>query len=671
MTVATRTRLRMAPLWAVAAAGFVALGIGLVVGQGAAEQLLVDPGATVRYGLPGAMLVLRIASSLTLGALLFAAFALPSTEPAYERTMQVAAVSAGVWTVASAVAAFFTFQTVYLQPVSIDQQFGTLLGLFLFETEFGRAWLISTLLAATSTVLAVASRAYPAVFVAGAGAVAALWPLAELGHAAGTASHNQAVTASFLHNVFIGFWLGGLAAFAVVYRVLTQTPGLMENALKRFSSIALVSVVVVSSSGVLNAWIRIESIDGLATSYGALVLAKTAVLAALIGWGAYYRLRAIRRVETAQSGPGASFLRVVVAELAVMGVAVGLAVALARTETPADDIPAEQLLAPTPAEYLSGRELPPPFDWTQVFTVWELDLLWALIAVLSTAFYLQGVRRLRARGDHWPVVRTLSWVAGMVLLLFTTSSGLYIYGLFLFSVHMLAHMILSMAIPLLLVLGTPVTLAARAIEPRKDGSRGAREWILGAVNSRYLKVLGHPLVAAPLFGLSLIVFYYSPLFAWALEDHLGHVWMTAHFLLTGYLFNLVLLDADPHPHRPRYPLRLVVVLATMAFHAFFGLGLILGGDLLVPEWFGATGREWGLAPLADQQQGGEIAWGLGEFPTILLAILITWAWSKSDEREQKRRDRHADRSEDEELAAYNAMLQERAEADKRAGLTRS
>ena len=173
------------------------------------------------------------------------------------------------------------------------------------------------------------------------------------------------------------------------------------------------------------------------------------------------------------------------------------------------------------------------------------------------------------------------------------------------------------------------------------------------------------------FVFALIVFYYSPLFAWALEDHLGHVWMTAHFLLTGYLFNLVLLDADPHPHRPRYPLRLVVVLATMAFHAFFGLGLILGGDLLVPEWFGATGREWGLAPLADQQQGGEIAWGLGEFPTILLAILITWAWSKSDEREQKRRDRHADRSDDQELAAYNAMLQERAEADKRAGLTRS
>ena len=654
-----------------AAGGVVALVVGLVVGQGAAEQLLVDPGAGVRYGLPATMLVLRLASSLTLGALLFAAFALPAAHPAYDKSLQIAAVAAGVWTVASAIASFLTFQSVYLERVSLDDRFGNLLGLFLFDTEFGRAWLISTLLAATVTVVAVASRGYGPVFLAGALAVAALWPLSELGHAAGTESHNQAVTAAFLHNVFIGFWLGGLAAFALVYSVLRQSPGLFVAALKRFSSIALVSVVVVASSGLLNAWVRIDSVEGLATAYGGLVIAKAVLLVGLIAWGAYYRLRAIRLLEDKTSDQGGSFLKVVLTELLVMGLAVGLAVALARTETPAEDIPATQLLAPTPAEYLTGRPLPEPFDWTRVFTVWELDLLWALIAVLASVFYLNGVRRLHRRGDSWPVMRTVSWVAGMALLIFATSSGLYVYGLFLFSVHMLAHMILSMAIPLLLVLGTPVTLAARAIEPRKDGSRGAREWILGVVNSRYLKILGHPLVAAPLFGLSLIVFYYSPLFAWALEDHLGHVWMTAHFLLTGYLFNLVLLDADPLPHRPLFPLRLVLVLAMMAFHAFFGLGLILGGDLLVPEWFGATGREWGAAPLLDQQQGGEIAWGLGEFPTIILAILITWAWSRSDEREQKRRDRQADRTDDAELAAYNQMLRQRAEADTRSGVNRS
>jgi len=156
------------------------------------------------------------------------------------------------------------------------------------------------------------------------------------------------------------------------------------------------------------------------------------------------------------------------------------------------------------------------------------------------------------------------------------------------------HMLLSMAVPLLLVLGAPITLASRAIVARKDGSRGAREWILVAVHSKYLAIIGHPVVAASIFGLSLIVFYYSPLFEWALKDHLGHLWMTAHFVFSGYLFAQSLIGIDPSPHNPPYPLRLIIVLATMAFHAFFGLSIILGTSLLVPDWYGAMGRTWGI-----------------------------------------------------------------------------
>jgi len=77
------------------------------------------------------------------------------------------------------------------------------------------------------------------------------------------------------------------------------------------------------------------------------------------------------------------------------------------------------------------------------------------------------------------------------------------------------------------------------------------------------------------------------------------------------------------------------------------------------------GRTWGDSPLVDQQNGGELAWGLGEFPTLALAILVTWAWSKSDDRINKRRDRKADRDGDLELDAYNEMLKARANADRR------
>jgi putative copper resistance protein D len=185
------------------------------------------------------------------------------------------------------------------------------------------------------------------------------------------------------------------------------------------------------------------------------------------------------------------------------------------------------------------------------------------------------------------------------------------------------------------------------------------------VHSRYLAILGHPLVAAAIFALSLIVFYYSPLFEWALEEHLGHQWMIMHFILSGYLFAQSLVGIDPTPHDPPYPMRLIIVLATMAFHAFFGLSLIYGTGLLAPEWYGAMGREWGLDPLTDQQRGGELAWGLGEIPTLVLAILVTFAWARSDDRMSKRQDRQADRDGDQELKAYNQMLQARAKAPDR------
>ena len=122
----------------------------------------------------------------------------------------------------------------------------------------------------------------------------------------------------------------------------------------------------------------------------------------------------------------------------------------------------------------------------------------------------------------------------------------------------------------------------------------------------------------------------------------------------------MLFGIDPIPRRPPYPLRLILLLATMAFHAFFGLSLVTGQSLLLPDWYGAMGRTWGDDPLTDQQTGGGITWSVGELPTLALAILVVLAWSRSDAREARRRDRAADRDDDAELRAYNEMLARRS-----------
>jgi putative copper resistance protein D len=643
----------------------VALVFGLLAGGGAEPLLLVDPGPTVRWGIPLAKAFVHLGAALAVGALMVAAFVLSRKAKAFSLALVVAACGAGLMTVASGTSAFFTFMAIYVEPVSIDQQFGDLLWLYLQSTEIGRSWLITMGLSAIVTVLSVVVRSFGGVLAAGVLSVAALWPLAEQGHAAGTANHEAAVSASYAHSVFAAMWVGGLAVMAIIAWSEKPSASQLHGMLQRYSTIALVSFIVVAVSGLTNAWLRVGTLAELASGYGALVIAKTLSLVILGVMGALYRGRLLGKLEEGTQKNFTVVSRMIAAELTVMGVASGLASALARTQTPIPQIPARDFAQATPAEILTGEPLPPEFTWSKLFTLWELDLLWALIAVFAIVYYVWGHLRLATRGDHWPISRTIFWVSGMLLLIFATNSGLVVYGTYLFSIHMLGHMLLSMAVPLLLVLGAPVTLASRAIAARKDGSRGSREWILVAVHSRYLAVIGHPVVAAAIFGLSLIVFYYSPLFEWALREHLGHMWMTAHFVFSGYLFAQALIGIDPSPHNPPYPLRLIIVLATMAFHAFFGLSIILGTGLLVPEWFGAMGRTWGDSPLVDQQNGGELAWGLGEFPTLALAILVTWAWSKSDDRINKRRDRKADRDGDLELDAYNEMLKARANADRR------
>jgi putative copper resistance protein D len=187
------------------------------------------------------------------------------------------------------------------------------------------------------------------------------------------------------------------------------------------------------------------------------------------------------------------------------------------------------------------------------------------------------------------------------------------------------------------------------------------------VHTKYAQFIAHPLVAAVLFASSLVTFYYTPLFAWATSEHLGHQWMVVHFLITGYLFAQALVGIDPGPNRLPFAARLLLLIGTMAFHAFFGLGLMSEKGLLLPQWFGAMGRTWGETPLADQQTGGAIAWGIGEIPTAMLVIIVAVQWYKSDQRESKRLDRASDRIGNQDLNDYNEMLSKLAERDQRGG----
>jgi len=634
----------------------VSMIAALAFGGGAAAPLLADPGALVRWGLPTATLIVNLSAAGTIGALVLACFAFSPGKDEFGKSLDFAAGSAAVMTVASAATGLFTFVSVSNVPWSFDEAFSNGLSSFVTSVSIGQAWLGITLIAAAVTVLCFAVRNHTALIFVTALAIASIVPMAQQGHSADAAGHDAAVTSFGLHVLFAAIWLGGLVTLIVARRTLDA--GRLVPVLERYSSLALIAFIVVAASGYVNAELRVGTLAQLATPYGILVLVKVAALGALGVFGVMQRRILIGRLKA--GGKRSTFWWIVTAELAFMGIASGVAAALARTATPV----AEKLgQSPTPAQILTGEKLPPELTWGRLFTSWNFDLLWVLACGFAIFFYLAGVWRLRKRGDAWPIHRTVFWILGIVLLFYITSGGVNVYEKYLFSTHMLAHMVLTMMVPLLLVPGAPVTLALRSIRKRTDGSRGGREWILLAVHSRFANVISNPVVAAVLFAGSLWAFYYTPLFRWATTDHIGHEWMIIHFLITGYLFVQSLIGIDPVKYRLPYAFRLLLLLGTMAFHAFFGLSIMQSTGLLLADWFGSMGRTWGDSPLVDQQTGGGIAWSVGEIPTVILAIVVAIQWSRSDDRETKRRDRNADRTGEAELNAYNERLQKLASRD--------
>lgn len=668
------------------AALFLGLAAALVFSGAAAAREVSDPGALVRWGLPVSKAIHNVAVATVIGGLIFAVGILPKSlglrsrerdaaaedaeHPAFTRALAVAAAAGAVWTLSAIAVLVLTYSDVAGQGVSGDAAFTQALVYFMTDIETGRAWLAVTIIAAVVTTALFGVRSLGGLALTLILALIGLVPTALIGHSSSSSDHEGAINSLGLHLVGVSTWVGGIIMLALLSGILTgskagATADITDSTLRRFSSLAGFAFVLVFASGVINASIRITNWGDLfGSSYGQLILAKSAATLVLGGIGFMHRQWVIPQLN--RKGSTMSSRRVlwqlVLAEFLVMGATSGVAVALGRSAPPQSTAYAPDA---SPAFILTGYELPPELTPARWLTEWRLDWLWIAVALFGLVSYFLGVAKIYRRGDKWQWFRSVNWVIGLLVLTYITSGPPSVYGRVLFSAHMVDHMALTMVAPIFLVLGAPVTLALRALPPRGDGSRGPREWLLVFVHSRFSQVVTHPLFAAANFAGSIVLFYYSDLFGFAMREHVGHELMIVHFLLTGYIFVLSMIGSDPLPRRAPYPMRLLLLLATMGFHAFFGVAIMGGTNLLAADYFGNLGRAWGQSALLDQQTGGAVAWGIGEVPTLLVALGVAIMWSRSDRRETKRVDRAADRNNDADLTAYNDMFAKLAERDAR------
>jgi putative copper resistance protein D len=276
----------------------------------------------------------------------------------------------------------------------------------------------------------------------------------------------------------------------------------------------------------------------------------------------------------------------------------------------------------------------------RVITAWTFEALPVVVIVLLGAAYCCGALTLRRRGDRWSSWRTVSFCGGgLGSILVATCSSLTTYDDVLLSMHMVQHMLLSMVAPVFLALGAPVTLALRTLPRRLRGA------LLTVLHSRVAAVLSLPPLTLGLFIASPWFLYLSGWYEATLRSAVLHDLLHVHFVVVGCLFFWPLLGIDPVPGRVVYPLRLLMILATLPFHAFLGVTIMGMNTLIAGDWYRSLHRSWPPAPLADQQLAGGLLWASGDAVGLIFFAVLFVQWVRASQAEAAREDRRLDREE--------------------------
>ncbi|MGV9383153.1 cytochrome c oxidase assembly protein [Nonomuraea sp. NPDC003707] len=550
---------------AAVAAGVVVLVVVLRFGGAIKPELpgLPTAGPFTEWGLPLARFCFDVCAVGCVGTLVAALLA-PASSPESRSCRRAAGWWALGWALATGLSYVLTLSNLIPLPA------GALLAspdLLEFGTSIPQTQALLVVLAAT-VVVGLTWRLPSAVRLAVA--VFGLLPPAYVGHAASAGDHDVAVSALMSHLVSVSVWVGGLAAVLLHFRRSPDLPAVLP----RFSALALCCFAAVAVSGVASAWVRLSAPSDLwQSSYGQLLLAKTAalVLLGLFGWT--HRRRTVEGI--ADRSVRRTFVRLATGEVIVMAAAVGLAIGLSRTPPPPGGGGGHDQAA---LEYALA-----PFTPGALITELRLDPTVLILLMLPAVAYAVAVRR----AASWPAGRAIAWYAGLALTALVLLGGVGSYARAMLSVHSVQHTVLTVVAPLLLCLGAPFTVAGR------------------------YRFLAHPAVY---FG-AFVLLYGTPWLSWSLSGYAPHLLTELLFFGLGMLVFGVLAGADPETWGDRARLLAAVTLTHLAVGTYLLLAPPVAAD-----WISLVAPSGAPGVLADQRLAGAVAMLLPLPGLVLLAV---------------------------------------------------
>ena len=258
----------------------------------------------------------------------------------------------------------------------------------------------------------------------------------------------------------------------------------------------------------------------------------------------------------------------------------------------------------------------PPLSWTTGSIHPEVVLACGVVAAAwAWAWHARGTRPRPGQAARF--------AGGLLALLLALNGPLHdLSDWYLFSAHMVQHLVLTLVVPPLLLTGVPGFMLDALLRPCL-ARRGP-----GAV----VRTLTRPLPAFTAYAVAVVGWHLPGPYNSALEIHGWHV--VEHLALLGTAILGWWPIASPSRLAPPLPYA-----AQLLYLFVFGMpmtvvaAMITGAERVLYPFYEAAPRIVDLTPLADQQLGGVIMWvPSGLIPLAAFTIVFfRWVAAEADE----------------------------------------
>ncbi|MBA3344187.1 MAG: cytochrome c oxidase assembly protein [Gemmatimonadales bacterium] len=273
-------------------------------------------------------------------------------------------------------------------------------------------------------------------------------------------------------------------------------------------------------------------------------------------------------------------------------------------------------MPPPLAPLLDERPRPVvPYEWS-----WSLHPSVFIGTGLLGALYFYGIGPLRRRWNLGPPAepwQVASFSAGLLVLLVSLNGPMHdLSDYYLFSAHMVQHLLLTLLLPPLLIAGIPGWLL-RPLLRNPGVLRAAR-------------MLTRPVVAALIYSLTIAVWHLAPYYDLMMRSHNVHIATHLMFMVAATIMWWPVMS--PVPELPRLPYGVgMLYLFLVGIPMQVVAALITLSDQVLYPWYASAPPTWGLSPLDDQRLGGLLMWVPGNLWMFLAIGVLFFKWAKETE----------------------------------------